>query len=210
VAASLDGYIADTGGGTDWVVMNPAIDFAAKLARFDTFLMGRATYERMVSRGADSGAGGMTTWVFSRTLHAPDHPDVTVISGDVPRRLAELRSRPGKEIALFGGGKLFRSLLELGWVDVVEVAVLPVLLGGGVPLLPSSFGPDPAGAGEPPGEPGDRDGGPGIFGGNGPRMRSVQRSLDILDTVLCLSVTCSPGFGRGSRKVWASVRRAPR
>lgn len=37
---------------------------------------------------------------------------------------------------LFGGGELFRSLLELRLVDSVELAVIPVLLGGGLPLLP--------------------------------------------------------------------------
>jgi dihydrofolate reductase len=37
---------------------------------------------------------------------------------------------------LFGGGQLFRSLLEGGYVDVVEVGLIPVLLGRGVPFLP--------------------------------------------------------------------------
>jgi len=37
---------------------------------------------------------------------------------------------------LFGGGQLFRSLADAGLVDTVEVAVMPVLLGGGIPLLP--------------------------------------------------------------------------
>ena len=43
----------------------------------------------------------------------------------------------GKDIWIFGGGLLFRSFLEAGLVDTVEVAVIPVLLGGGVPLLPA-------------------------------------------------------------------------
>jgi dihydrofolate reductase len=59
------------------------------------------------------------------------------ISGDAGRTVAELRRKPGKEIALFGGGELFRSLLAAGLVDGVEVSVIPVLLGGGIPLLPS-------------------------------------------------------------------------
>jgi len=50
--------------------------------------------------------------------------------------LAELKAKPGKDIWLFGGGLLFRSFLELGLVDGVEVAIIPVLLGGGLPLLP--------------------------------------------------------------------------
>jgi len=44
---------------------------------------------------------------------------------------------PGKDIALFGGGELFRSLLAAGLVDEVSVSVIPVLLGGGIPLLPA-------------------------------------------------------------------------
>lgn len=44
---------------------------------------------------------------------------------------------PGKDIWLFGGGLLFRSLVEAGLVDTVEVALIPVLLGGGIPLLAS-------------------------------------------------------------------------
>ncbi len=50
--------------------------------------------------------------------------------------VAELRAAEGKDIWLFGGGRLFRSLLEAGQVDAVEVAVVPVLLGGGIPFLP--------------------------------------------------------------------------
>jgi dihydrofolate reductase len=51
--------------------------------------------------------------------------------------VADLRKQPGKDISLFGGGELFRSLLAANLVDQVGVALIPVLLGGGVPLLPS-------------------------------------------------------------------------
>ena len=47
-----------------------------------------------------------------------------------------MKEKPGKDIWLFGGGSLFHSLLEIGMVDSVEVAIVPMLLGGGVPLLP--------------------------------------------------------------------------
>jgi dihydrofolate reductase len=38
---------------------------------------------------------------------------------------------------LWGGGNLFRNLAEAGFVDGVDVAIIPVLLGGGLPLLPA-------------------------------------------------------------------------
>jgi dihydrofolate reductase len=78
---------------------------------------------------------GMQAYVFSRTLRQADCPGV-IVSDNPAVTLATLKARRGKDIWLFGGGALFRSLLELGLVDAVEVAVIPVLLGGGVPLLP--------------------------------------------------------------------------
>lgn len=137
VAASLDGYIAGPGDEYDWIPTDPDIDFEGLMAEFDTYLMGRRTYEVMA--GMEGGGGRMAddTIVFSRTLRPEDHPGVTIVAEGVDEFLDELRSRPGKDISLFGGGELFRSLLALGQVDTVEVAVLPILLGEGVPLLPS-------------------------------------------------------------------------
>ena len=136
-AMSLDGYIAGPHGEYDWIVMDPEIDFAGMQSRFDTFLIGRKTYEAMRRMGSSGKpAAGIQNIVFSRTLKPGDQPHVT-ISADAERVTAELRARPGKDIALFGGGELFRSLLAAGLVDGVEVALIPVLLGGGIPLLPS-------------------------------------------------------------------------
>lgn len=131
VAMSLDGFIAGPNGEYDWIPTDPEIDFEAIFAEFDTLLMGRRTYEAM-----KDGFPGMKVLVFSRTLKQADHRDVTVVSNGIEATLNALRAEPGKDIWLFGGGELFRSLLELGYVDTVEPAVVPVLLGGGVPFLP--------------------------------------------------------------------------
>jgi dihydrofolate reductase len=136
VAASLDGYIAGPNGEADWIIMDPDIDFAALFNQFDTFLMGRGTFESMVRQGGSAATPGMKTLVFSRTLQQRDHPDVTIVANDAKRTLLALREESGKDIWLFGGGSLFRSFLEEELVDTVEVAVIPVLLGGGIPLLP--------------------------------------------------------------------------
>jgi len=134
VAMSLDGYIAGPNGDNDWIVMDPDIDFGALMGSFDTVLLGRRTYEATRAH-AGGGMPGMQTVVFSRTLRRDDCPGVR-LSSSPGETVAALRKEPGKDIWLFGGGDLFGSMLRLRLVDAVEVAVIPVLLGGGIPLLP--------------------------------------------------------------------------
>ena len=134
VAMSLDGFIAGPNGEADWIIMDPEIDFDPTASQFDTILMGRRTYEVVTGAGGGGSSPGMQVFVFSRTLRQKDHPGVTIV--DNPAEvIAELRSKPGKDVWLWGGGSLFRSFAELALVDTVEVGVVPVLLGEGVPLL---------------------------------------------------------------------------
>jgi dihydrofolate reductase len=135
VAMSLDGYIAGPNGEADWIIMDPDIDFRALFNQFDTFLMGRRTFEGMGGAGG-GGQSGAQTIVFSRTLRQEDYPNITIVSENPEQALTDLKAKPGKDIWLFGGGSLFRSLLEARLVDAVEVSVIPVLLGEGIPLLP--------------------------------------------------------------------------
>ena len=137
VAMSLDGYVAGPNGEADWIVIDPELDFTEMMARFDTILMGRRTFEATQAVGGGASMPGVTTLVVSRSLRQEDHPGLTIIAEDVGDAVSRLRAGPGKDIWLFGGGSLFRSLLDLHLVDVVEVGVMPVLLGGGTPLLPA-------------------------------------------------------------------------
>jgi dihydrofolate reductase len=134
VAVSLDGYIAGPNGEADWIVMDPEIDFKALFARFDTLLLGRKSYEAARRQGGGPGMPGVKSYVFSTTLRASDCPGAT-LSNDPGETVRALKQQPGKSIWLFGGGGLFRSLLELGLVDQVQVGIVPVLLGDGLPLV---------------------------------------------------------------------------
>lgn len=135
VAMSLDGYIAGPNGESDWIVMDPDIDFGPLTDSFDTILMGRKTYEAARQQGEGPAMPGMRAYVLSSTLRQSDCPGVTV-SDNARDTVAKLKAAPGKDIWLFGGGALFRSLLRMGLVDTVEVGIIPVLLGEGIRLLP--------------------------------------------------------------------------
>jgi dihydrofolate reductase len=122
--------------------MSDDIDFVAFLTKIDALIMGRHTYELLTSQGG-SPFEGQEIFVVSTTLDPAEHPDVTVVAGDVEAFVSDLKSQEGKDIWLFGGGVLFRSLLEAGLVDRVELGVIPVLLGGGIPVLPGLRGTAP-------------------------------------------------------------------
>ena len=79
---------------------------------------------------------GLANYVFSRTLQPSDYPEVELVRDDAAATVKELREREGKNIWLVGGGGLFRSLLAARQVDELMVAVHPILLGRGIPLLP--------------------------------------------------------------------------
>ena len=141
VAMSLDGFIAGPNGEADWIATDPEVDFSAIWAQFDTALMGRRTYQAAIQRLGEAAFSGLTTFVFSRTLKQEDHPAVEVVSEVTASWAGDLKAQSGKDIWLFGGSELFRSFLDCGHVDRIDVTVIPVLLGAGIPLLPPPYTP---------------------------------------------------------------------
>jgi dihydrofolate reductase len=135
VAASLDGYIADAHGGFDWIPNDSTVDFASLFARVDTVIMGRATYDVMRAQSELPFHPGTRVYVVSRTLD-PHTPGVNVVRDDPVSLASSLRHEAGDgDIWLFGGGRLFATLLAGKQVDSVEITIAPILLGGGTPLL---------------------------------------------------------------------------
>ena len=137
-AVSLDGFIAGIDDETDWLRWSDDVAEVsnATLAGADTILMGRRTYEAAVAAGLRSYPGFRNV-VFSRTLDAGAYPEVEVIATDAVAWVEDLRRRTGKDVVLMGGGELARSLVAAGLVDAIGVNVQPIILGGGVPLLPA-------------------------------------------------------------------------
>ena len=130
-AISLDGFIAGPNNDFDWITVNPEINFPEEMKRYDTYLMGRKTYE--ISKKGPS-FGKSKVYVFSSTLKQVDKPAI-LVKTDIKEKILAIKKEPGKDIALFGGGELLTSLLNLDLVDELSIAVIPVLLGAGIPLV---------------------------------------------------------------------------
>jgi dihydrofolate reductase len=130
---SVNGFIADRHGGTDFLVQDPTYDPGPFFASIDSVIMGRLTYESAVRQGMRAYAG-LQNFVVSRTLRAADYPEVTMLRS--VRAVAELGRGSGRDIWLCGGGVLLASLLAADLVDTVELGVSPTLVAGqGTPML---------------------------------------------------------------------------
>jgi len=97
--------------------------------------MGRQTFEVARVRAAQWPKMGHRWIVVSRTLKPEEYPGITILSSGVVETISVLKKETGKDIWLCGGSVLLRAMLDARLVDTVEVAVMPVLLGSGVPLL---------------------------------------------------------------------------
>jgi dihydrofolate reductase len=134
VAASLDGYIAGPRGEFDWIPIDPDIDFEALYASFSGIVMGRRSYEVYVSTGGGVGPA-LPVFVYSRTLPEGERDGVTFVHDAVAHVRALKAQEGGKPLWLWGGADLFRTLAAAGLVDGVDVAVLPIVLGGGIAMM---------------------------------------------------------------------------
>lgn len=136
VALSLDGFIAETDGGVGFLdaVQGAESDYAEFLAGVGSLVMGRRTYDQVLGWGWPY-AGRPTAVVTGRPL-ADDAPaGVFANDGRDLRALVEdLAAREEGAIWLVGGGEVAGAFLRSHLVDELRLYVVPVLLGGGVPL----------------------------------------------------------------------------
>jgi len=141
LACSLDGFIAAPDGSVGWLEAFSSdgedYGYAGFLARVGAIVMGSRAYEQAFESGAWSYANLPCFVLTSRTLPMPDGADIRFRSGDdLEAVAAEARAAAGdRAVWLFGGGVLARSMLDAGIVDTLDLALMPVLIGDGIPLF---------------------------------------------------------------------------
>lgn len=161
IAVSIDGYHEGPDGGLDWHNAADTADSGFPAAtgfpdlddqdqdEVDALIFGRVTYELLASFWNTTEAreaypriasrmNGLPKYVVSTTFDRAGWGDTTIISSDVINTLSDLKSEPGKGIAILGSSTLTASLLTHDVVDELRVLVNPTILGNGNPLLRSA------------------------------------------------------------------------
>jgi dihydrofolate reductase len=145
---TLDGFFAGPNGEIDWFLWDEetaryAIDL---LEMVDTILFGRVTYQMMAVYWPTQAAAdenpvisvGMNTLpkvVFSKTLATVEWQNSRLVNGDMAAEIARLKQQPGKDLVIFGSGRIVSTLTPLGLIDEYRLIVNPVVLGQGKPLF---------------------------------------------------------------------------
>jgi dihydrofolate reductase len=140
IATSLDGFIARSDGGIDWLPPEGGEEhgYTAFIASVDTIVIGRKTFETVL------GFGG---WVYGKmpvvvlssqpwSLTAPAEAVCEMMDG-TPREIVERLEAKGRRHLYIDGGVTIQRFLEAGLIQRMTITRVPVLLGSGIPL----FGP---------------------------------------------------------------------
>lgn len=147
IATSLDGFIARNDGDIEWLTdppknpdhapghdgPNPPHDYEKLMATVDHLVMGRGTYEKILT--FDNWPYAKPVIVLSTTLPLAEDKRITV-TRDIPETLRLLAERNARGVYI-DGGKVIQRFLEHDLIDEITLARAPVLLGHGLPL----FGP---------------------------------------------------------------------
>ena len=136
IAMSLDGKIARADGSFDWLEHYPPQEFGfdTLTAGIDAILMGRDTYEVVRGFGAWPYGDKATIVMTHRPLlDAP--PMVEARSGDLAVLAPELEARGYRRVWVEGGAQVIRGMIAAGKLDVLEMAIVPIVLGDGIPLI---------------------------------------------------------------------------
>ncbi|MEO0532923.1 MAG: dihydrofolate reductase family protein [Cyanobacteria bacterium P01_A01_bin.123] len=151
IATSLDGFIARAGGELDWLdAANATVPegedcgYRAFMASIDALIMGRKTYEKVLSFG-EWPYGNKPVIVLSRNkLAIPDALTPTVShSSESPRALSNRLSKEGAKRLYIDGGITIQRFLSEGLINDITITVIPILLGSGISLFGSFKGEIP-------------------------------------------------------------------
>ncbi|MDQ0494517.1 dihydrofolate reductase family protein [Paenibacillus brasilensis] len=141
IAMSLDGYIALPDGSVDWLhdVKGDGGDngYADFYDTVGTVLMGRLTYEEVLKLSDDFPYAGKPCYVLTRSLTEHQQaPHVTFTDEALTELVPRLQEQSEGAVWLVGGGQLVQAFMREGLLERAIIAIIPKVLGQGIPLFP--------------------------------------------------------------------------
>jgi len=141
IAESLDGFIAKEDNDISWlsIVEKPNEDYGYNdfVNTIDTVIMGRKTYDKVLSFGMEFPHKYKKTYVLSRTLDGANE-NVRFYNGNINDLIKILKSEDGKNIFIDGGAEVVREFRNKNLIDEYIISIIPILLGKGIRLFKDS------------------------------------------------------------------------
>ncbi|HWR44972.1 dihydrofolate reductase family protein [Sporomusa sp.] len=138
IAMSVDGYIARLNGDIDWlsIVDKPPEDYgyAKFIETVDTVIMGRKTYDKVLSFNIDFPHNGRKCYVISKTRTGVDQ-NIEYYSDDLEALITGLKKKEGKNIFVDGGAEIVNELFKSKMIDELIISIIPTVLGNGIRLF---------------------------------------------------------------------------
>lgn len=138
MAVSLDGFIASKTGDASW--LNNAMargedyGFEETMKRTGIFIMGANTYREMLKAGM-GGKDSLPIYVVTRDKDLKKGTQTHLYTGDLKALAEKVKSETDNDIYIWGGGHLITQFIDLDLLDELIMAIIPVVLGDGVPLF---------------------------------------------------------------------------
>lgn len=138
IATSLDGYIAKPNDDLEFlsIVEQEGQDYgyADFIKTIDSVIVGRKTYDKVISMGFDFPHADKDTYIITRTKR-PNIGSVKFYTGDLKSLVVKLKSEKGKNIFCDGGSEIVNELLKDNLIDEFIISVIPILVGNGIKLF---------------------------------------------------------------------------
>lgn len=139
IAMSLDGYIARPDGAVDWLASVEGDGGDNGYAKFydsvGTVIMGRLTYEEVLKLSDVFPYQGKPCYILSRSEQLPS-PHVIFTDENISELISRVKPSSEGDIWLVGGGQMVGAFLEKNILDKIQVAIIPTVIGEGIPLFP--------------------------------------------------------------------------
>ncbi len=136
VAATIDGLIADGEGRIEWLKPFAAVDYGFNqfISEIKLLVMGRRTFDQLNELESWPYPDHRSVVMTSRALKQP-HPGVEAWLGGVFELARKLKAETDGDIWLVGGGRIAGEFLARDLIDQLELHLVPICLGTGVPIF---------------------------------------------------------------------------